>query len=120
MIRIDNMFPDVIFDDLRHEAVHCAARSDDQVKDVGAAFFFLDRVFERLHLAENTSHSVQQLGLLFDGVPHISRNLGTRENVYTQGCILYMLSTVARVQRGTNIIAQIDDTLPGMVFVFSC
>ena len=55
MIRIDHVHPDMVLDDLRHEAVHCAARSDDQMKDVRAALFFLDRAFKRLHLAANTS-----------------------------------------------------------------
>jgi len=73
MIRIDNMFPDVILDDLCHEAVHCAARSDDEMKDIGAALFFLDRAFERLHLAENPSHSVQKLGFLFDRMSHLEQ-----------------------------------------------
>jgi len=32
------------------------------VENVGAAFLFFDGAFQRFHLTENTSHSVQELG----------------------------------------------------------
>src|SRR5690348_7466674 len=41
-IRIDDMLPDMVFNDLSHQAVHGTARGDYQMKDLGAAFFFLD------------------------------------------------------------------------------
>ena len=71
VIRIDDMHPDMVLNDLSHEAVHCSPGCDHQMKDVGAALFFFDRSFERLDLTENTSHSVQELGFLFDGMRHI-------------------------------------------------
>jgi hypothetical protein len=67
-IRIDHMHPDMVLNDLGHQAVHCAARSDDQMKNVGAALFFLDRALERFDLTANAPHSVQKLGFFFDGV----------------------------------------------------
>jgi hypothetical protein len=71
MIRIDDVHPNMILDDLSHQAVHRAARSDDEMEDGGAAFFILDRALERLHLAEDAAHSVEQLGFFFDGVSHV-------------------------------------------------
>ena len=46
MIRIDHVHPNMIFDDLSHQAVHRAARSDDKMEDGGASFFLLDRALE--------------------------------------------------------------------------
>src|SRR5712692_10703941 len=67
-IRIDNMHPDMVLNNLGHQAVHCAARRDDQMKNVGATLFLLDRALERFDLTANAPHSVQKLGFLFDGV----------------------------------------------------
>src|ERR1700687_2248200 len=67
-VRIDDVDADVILDDLRHQAVHRAARGDDEMKDFGASFFFVDRAFERFDLAAHAADSVQELGFLFDGV----------------------------------------------------
>jgi hypothetical protein len=71
MIGIDDVHPNMILDDFGHQAVHCAARGDDEMEDVGASFFFLDRALERLHLTEDAAHSVEQLGFFFDGVSHM-------------------------------------------------
>jgi len=67
-IRIDHMHPDMVLNDLGHQAVHCAARSDNQMKNVGAALFFLDRALERFDLTANAPHPVQKLGFLFNCV----------------------------------------------------
>jgi hypothetical protein len=58
----------MVLNDLSHQAVHGSARCDHQVENVGAAFLFFDGAFQRFHLTENTSHSVQELGFLFDGM----------------------------------------------------
>ena len=71
MIRIDDVHPNMILDYLSHQAVHRAARSDDEMEDVGASFFLLDRALERLHLTEDAAHPVQQLGFFFDSVSHM-------------------------------------------------
>jgi hypothetical protein len=61
----------MVLNDLGHQAVHCAARRNDQVKNLGTALFFLDRSLKRFDLTANASHPVQQLGFLFDGMRHI-------------------------------------------------
>ena len=71
MIGIDDVHPNMILDDLSHQAVHRAARGDDEMEDVGASFFLLDRALERLDLAEDAAHPVQQLRFFFDGVSHV-------------------------------------------------
>ena len=71
MRRVDDILPDVILDDLCHQAIHCAASRDYQMKYVGTAAFFVHGAFKRLHLAANASHSVQELSFLFDGVAHL-------------------------------------------------
>jgi hypothetical protein len=67
-IRIDHMHPDMVLNDLGHQAVHCAARRYDQVKHVGTALFFLDRALKRFDLTANAPHPVQELGFLFNGM----------------------------------------------------
>jgi hypothetical protein len=67
-VRIDDVDADVILDYLRHQAVHRAARGHDQVKDVGASFFLVDRTFERFDLSAYAANPVQELGFLFDGM----------------------------------------------------
>ena len=68
MIRIDNMLPDMVLNDLSHQAVHGPARCDYQMENVGAALLFFDGAFQCFHLTENTSYSIQEFGLLFDGM----------------------------------------------------
>src|ERR1700719_1697249 len=71
VVRIDDVHPNMLLDDLSHQAVHRAARSDDQMEDGGASFFILDRALEGLHLAEDAAHSVEELGFFFDSVSHV-------------------------------------------------
>jgi len=47
-IRIDNMLPDMVFDDLGHETVHCPACRDNQVKYLSATFFLIDSPLKRV------------------------------------------------------------------------
>ena len=68
--RIDDMQPDVILDHLGHQAVHGAARGDDQVQDGGAAFLVLERAFDRLDLAAHAPDPIKQFELLAFGVGH--------------------------------------------------
>jgi len=62
VIGIDDVHPDVILDYFSHQAVHCAARGNDQMQDVGASLFMLDRALERLDLAEDAADPVEELG----------------------------------------------------------
>ena len=71
VVRIDDVHPNMILDDLSHQAVHRAPRSDDEMEDGGASFFLLDRALEGLHLAEDAAHPVEQLGFFFDSVSHM-------------------------------------------------
>ena len=60
----------MILDDLRHEAVHRSTRSDDQMKNVGAAFFFFERALDCLDLTADSSYPVQEFRFLLNGVRH--------------------------------------------------
>ena len=109
VVRIDDVHPNVILDDLSHQAVHCAAGSDDEMKDVGASLFLLDRALERLDLTEDAAHSVQQLGFFFDSVSHTITPI-PKGVCYYNKC------------RETTILAcgqwsRVSDTIWGIVFV---
>ncbi len=70
MIGVDHMHPDVVLNDLSHQAVHCSSRGNHEMQNVGAALFFFDRTFQRFHLTADAAYSIQELGLFFDGVAH--------------------------------------------------
>jgi hypothetical protein len=65
-----NVIPNVPFNDLGHERVHCAATGRNVVKDVGAFRFLIERLLNRGDLAHDSTHSVQQLLFFFNGVSH--------------------------------------------------
>src|ERR1700730_4206581 len=67
---IHDVDADVILDNLRHQAVHRATRGDDEMKNLAASFFLVDRAFERFDLAAHAPDPVQELGFFFDGVRH--------------------------------------------------
>ncbi len=67
---VDQMGADVVFDDFRHQAGHGAAHAGDQVHDLFAAGFAVERALDRLDLAADAAHAGQQLLLFADGMGH--------------------------------------------------
>ena len=96
MIRIDHVHSNVVLNDFSHQTVHCASRSNDQMQDRGASFFFLDRALKRLHLAKNAAYPIEELGFFFDGVSHMNLS-------YTQRGIL--LQRISRNNHGGMYVA---------------
>src|ERR1700722_5444649 len=66
--RIDDMQPDMVFNHFSHQAVHGAARRDDKMQHAGAAFFILERAFDRFDLTAHAADPVEQLVLLGFGM----------------------------------------------------
>ena len=64
--RIHYVQPDVVRDDLGHQAVHRAARRNDKLKDLGTALFLVERAFNCLDLTSYSPHPRQQLLFLFN------------------------------------------------------
>jgi len=62
------MQPDVVRDDLGHQAVHRAARRNYQLEDLGTTLFLLERAFDRLDLASYPPHPRQQPLFFFNRV----------------------------------------------------
>ncbi len=60
----------MVFDHFRHQAVHGAARRDDQMQHRGAALLAFERALDRFDLAAHAAHPVEQLGFLDFGVRH--------------------------------------------------
>ena len=83
VVRIDDVHPNMILDDLSHLAVHRAARGDDEMEDGGASFFLLDCALEGLDLTEDAAHSVEELGFFFDGVSHVTILYPRGYGIYT-------------------------------------
>src|SRR4029077_7582890 len=68
--RVDDVEADMILDHFGHQAVHGAARGDDQMQHRGAALLVLERALDRLDLAAHAADPVEQLDLLDFGVRH--------------------------------------------------
>ena len=60
----------MVFDDLRHQSGHRAARARDQVHDLVTSSFARERPLDTLDLASDAAHARQQFLLLADGVTH--------------------------------------------------
>lgn len=71
---IDQMYADVIFDHFAHKAVDRASDPRDELKDIGAADFLLQRSLDGLDLPANAPHAVEKLRFLSDGVGHWKRH----------------------------------------------
>ena len=63
---IENVKPDVPFDDFGHQGIHRAPAGGDVVEYLGALCFLIQGPFNRLHLAPDAPHPIQQF-LLFSG-----------------------------------------------------
>jgi hypothetical protein len=66
----DQMFADVIFEDLGQETVDRAPDGDELMHDRGAAFLGLDRLLGRLHLSADATDPIQKLLLFVYGMTH--------------------------------------------------
>jgi hypothetical protein len=70
-LRVTNEVPqNVILGDFGHQSRYGAPRPGDQVHDLFACRFAVERALDRLDLAPDASHSGQQLPLLADRVCH--------------------------------------------------
>jgi hypothetical protein len=59
---------DVVFHHLCHEAIHGAARGGDELQHLGALDLSLQSTLDRLNLAAQAAHAIEELALLSDGV----------------------------------------------------
>jgi hypothetical protein len=64
--------PDVVCDDLGHQAVHRAARRNYKLKDLGTTLFLVKRAFNRLDLPSYPPHPRPQLLFLFNCVTQVN------------------------------------------------
>ena len=64
--------PDVVRDDLGHQAVHRAARRNYKLKDLGATLFLVERAFNRLDLTSYPPYPRQQFLFLFNRVTQVN------------------------------------------------
>ncbi|HMD27131.1 MAG TPA: hypothetical protein VKH13_01065, partial [Steroidobacteraceae bacterium] len=69
-LRIDHMFADVVFYDLRNEAVQCAPACGCLLQDLSALIVGLNGAFDRLDLTTQSFDSIQQLCLFSGDVAH--------------------------------------------------
>jgi hypothetical protein len=84
---IENMKADVSLDDLSHESVHGASASGDVMQHIGTFGLLIERPLDRVHLAPDSSYSIQQFFLFFLRVRHKKSSLGSLQ-VYPAGYIL--------------------------------
>src|SRR5580692_4596824 len=68
--RVDDVEADMVFDHFGHQAVHGAARRDDQMQHRGAALLAFERALDRFDLAAHAADAVEQLVLLGFGMRH--------------------------------------------------
>ena len=69
---VDQMRSDVVLDDLGHQTRHRSARAGDEVKDLVAARFCVQRPFDRLDLTADPADAGQKLVFLANGVGHVA------------------------------------------------
>lgn len=53
-----DVFVDMVFEHLGHQAIEGTAHASDSLHYVAAFFFFFERPLNRLHLSPNTAHSI--------------------------------------------------------------
>ncbi len=93
MRRIGEVDPDVILHHLGHQAIGGSADRYNELHDLGASRLGLQRALDRLHLAAETTNTVQQLAFLFDRVTHqfVPYSIGgivyRAANVNSGGCL---------------------------------
>ena len=64
------MLPHVVLENLRKQAVHCAARRGEEVHDLGAVPRAFESALHGLHLPADAPDTVKQLLLFTNGVSH--------------------------------------------------
>ena len=69
-VAVDEMRADVVFDHLRHQPGHGAARAGDQVHDLLAAGLAIERALDGLDLAADAAHAREEFLLFADGMGH--------------------------------------------------
>ena len=75
LLSIDEMRSDMLFNHFRHQSGDCSAHAGDQVHDLVASRFILERALDRLYLAADASHASQKPLLLTNSMCH-SGNIG--------------------------------------------
>ena len=68
---IDEMCVDVIFHDLGHEAGHGSAHPGNEMQDLLASSFTVERTFDGFNLATNATHPCQQFMFFADCMAHL-------------------------------------------------
>ena len=63
--RIENVKPDVPFNDLRHQGVHRAAAGGNIVKHIGTLGLLLEGAIDCFHLPSDSTDAIEQLLFLF-------------------------------------------------------
>jgi len=56
--RIENMKPDVSFDDLGHQSVHRASAGRDVMEHIGTLCLLIERSLDRVHLASDAPDAI--------------------------------------------------------------
>jgi hypothetical protein len=74
-LRVDHVFANVIFNDLRDESVQGASASGGLLKDSSALIVRIDGPFDRLDLAPQSLEPIQQFDLFFRNMTHDSNLL---------------------------------------------
>jgi hypothetical protein len=69
-MRVDDVFPNVCFDDLGHQAVDGAAAGRNHLQERRAIRLAIERLFNRIDLPPYASHSVLKLLLFSDRMDH--------------------------------------------------
>src|SRR5271154_2755228 len=67
---VDEMRAHMILDHFGHQARGRSAHGGDQVHDLFAAGLFVERAFDRFHLAADAAHAAEEFLLFADGVAH--------------------------------------------------
>jgi hypothetical protein len=70
--RIGNMEADVIFHQFCHETVRCTANRDHLLHYVNAFRLRFQSPLNRFDLAPKTTYAIEKLGLLPDGMTHVT------------------------------------------------
>jgi hypothetical protein len=74
-LRVDHVFANVIFNDLRDESVQGASASGGLLKDGSALIVRIDGPFDRLDLTPQSLEPIQQFDLFFRNMTHASNLL---------------------------------------------
>ena len=70
LLGIDEMCVDMIFHDLGHETGHGSSHPRNEMQDLLASSFAVERTFDAFNLATNATHPRQQFMFFADCVAH--------------------------------------------------